>query len=179
MDGRLTPIPDDALTAQQRHLLSEWAADRGQTSPPGDIWRVLVRSPSGMRCVGKLGTFARTGTVLPPRLRVVCSYIAVSRCGFQFEVGIQHRNLELHGFDAASVSALDAGDFDLLDPEVAAVARLSDSIAQRHSASESLTAAVRELLGDHGLVDVVLVATYFLMLSDIAAVLLPAPSAGE
>ena len=166
---RIESLSADQVTFEQRQLIEEWQADRGQQHPPGALWWLLLRSPAGMRAVGKLGAFARTGTQLPDAVRVAAVLSVVSQRGYTFEIDIQRANMARVGIAKEHTAAIEARDFSALPTPLAAVSRLAYAIADSGVPAPELVQAVRAELDEQQVVEVALVSGYFSMLSDVAA----------
>jgi hypothetical protein len=165
------PLEAADFDAQHGLLVEEWCADRRQSTPPSEIWRVLLNSPDGFRTVGKLGAFVRMGTTLPQELRVIASFVASSQRAYSFEVSTQHENLSRLGWEKPMIDALAQAQFQDLPAEAAVVARLAFTVADRHPVDTELLDGARSLFGDQATVEAVLVAAYFCMLADVALTL--------
>lgn len=171
MSWLLPPVPQGDLSAEQASLLAEWQLDRGQITPPGELWRVLLRSPAAMRAVGKLGAFARTATSLPETLRLVGVFAVVWQRGYAFEIAIQERNLAAAGVPRHVVEAVRQRDYQNLPDGIRTVARLAYGIADAGTVDARTAEAALVLLGDQALVELAVVAAYFAMVADLAAAL--------
>ena len=172
------PVRDPATCApDQRNAIEEWQHDRGQTHPPGTLWRMLVASPSAMRSVGKLGAFVRVGTTLDPVVREIGALIASAERGFSFEIDIHERKLEALGVDPGAVHRARTGEPTGLGQTPDAVAALAYAMARGERCDDDRVHTVIELLGEEHLVEVITVISYFLMLGDLANVLDPDASA--
>lgn len=171
MSTRLPALDLTELDARQQSLVEEWSLDRNQSAPPSEIWRVVLRSPGGFQVLGKLGAFARMGTALPQELRVVASFAASTQRAYAFEIKTQRENLRRAGWTESQVNALARRDLLILREDTAAVARLAYTVADHVPAHEDVLDAVLRLLGDQGVIEVVMVTAYFCMLADIAGAL--------
>jgi 4-carboxymuconolactone decarboxylase len=170
---RLPVIDAASAPPAQRDALVEWGRDRGQTHPPGALWRMLVIAPQAMRPIGKLGAFVRVGTSLDPLVQEVGALIACAERGFVFEIDIHEKKIKALGVDPELVYRASSGRPTGLPPAPAAVACLAYAMARGQRVSDPELAQLVELLGEELLVEVLTVIGYFLMISDLARVLEP------
>jgi Carboxymuconolactone decarboxylase family len=171
MSHRVPALELADLGPHQQALVEEWSADRHQTAPPSEIWRVLLRSPGGFRVLGKAGAFVRAGTELPHELRVVASFAASVQRGYAFEIETQRRNLIRAGWSEADIINLSRRELDTRGGDAILVAALAFAVADRAPAVGDLVGRARTQLSDQMVTEVVIVSAYFCMLADMARTL--------
>lgn len=170
---RLPVVDPGTCAPPQREAIAEWLRDRGQSQPPGALWRMLVASPSSMRSIGKLGAFVRVGTSLDPLVQEVGALIASAERGFRFEVDIHEAKVRALGVDPEMVYHVGSGGTDGLSEPAESVAFLAYAMARGQRVDDAQIAALVGLMGNEHLVEVITVIAYFLMIGDLARVLEP------
>lgn len=170
---RFPVVDPSTCTPVQREAIAEWLSDRGQSHPPGALWRMLVASTSSMRSIGKLGAFVRVGTSLDPLVQEIGALIASAERGFRFEVDIHEAKIRALHVDPELVYRVGTGRPTGLPEAAESVAVLSYAMARGQRVDDAHLATLVGLLGEEHLVEVITVIAYFLMLGDLARVLEP------
>lgn len=171
--SRLPVFDVENCPPAQREVLLEWGRDRGQTTPPGTLWRMMAAAPKGMRALGKLGAFVRVDTTLDPLVQEVAVLVASSERGFVFEINLHEAKIRALGVDPASVYQAGAGIPTGLPAAANAGAFLAYAVARGEHVSDPNFNQLLGLLGVEHLIELLTVIGYYLMISDLAKVLDP------
>jgi len=170
---RLPVVDTENCPAEQQDALKEWLQDRGQSKPPGALWRMLVASPSAMRAAGKLGAFVRVGTTIDPLLQEIGAFIASEARGFRFEIDIHAHKLEALGANPNSIRTAADGSPTGLGQGPDAVAALAYAMASQEYIGDDIINQALAVMKVDQFIELVTVIAYFLMIGDLARVLEP------
>jgi 4-carboxymuconolactone decarboxylase len=136
-----------------------------------NVFRALANAPTLLRPWMRMGHRILAETELEPRLReLVILYVGtLQRC--RYEVA-QHESIALSlGASTDEVSSVLEGDLNRLAPDDRAVLELVAAAVRDANAGEEEVAAVRDLLGDRGLVELMMTVASYMGLAALLNVL--------
>jgi 4-carboxymuconolactone decarboxylase len=161
---RMPPIPDEALTPQQKAVSDELiSGPRGKLAGP---FVPLLRSPELMRRVQKLGEYLRFESALPARIKELAILVVARRWSQGYEWSF-HLPLALkEGVERATAEAIAAGraPSGLTAEEQAAYDLLTELNASK-AVGDDAYARARALFGEAGVVDLVAFNGYYALLA--------------
>ncbi len=174
MSDRLTPVTIENATPPQRQAMLEIQRDRNLPDGKlGRIFALLLASPGAAHCVGKVGAHCRFNSALPKPLREVIVLATTFHIGFELENRV-HEPLALeYGISPQHVAALKQGNFAELPEGMRQLAQLSNAVSTGKEVSDELFESVRASYGNDAVVDTVVMAGYYLMLSRVSRTLMP------
>jgi 4-carboxymuconolactone decarboxylase len=161
---RFRPLTWQEMTTPQRtmieHLLS---GERGGTGGP---FNVMLRSPEMGDAAQSLGASLRFHSSLPPKLREMAILMTGRRLTAQYEF-YAHRPLAIQaGLSAAVVDAIAAGRRPTaLAPDEEAVYEFSDQLLHAYQVTDAAFQAVKDQLGERGVVDLTALVGYYHLVS--------------
>jgi alkylhydroperoxidase family enzyme len=127
-------------------------------------------SPPLFEAQGALGYAIAQPEVLEPTLREVVILVVAFLSGSEYELH-QHRPLALAaGLSDADIAAIEAGNYDLLDKRLAAVATFTAATVREPSPPDAILEAVRRHVSDRELVNIVLAIGCYMSLARLIAV---------
>jgi alkylhydroperoxidase family enzyme len=139
-------------------------ADRDLLARPIALHRLLVHSPGAARAFGGLGSYIRHGSKLDPRLRELAilqvGWLARSSYEWSHHVKIG-QDFGVSEADIEGLIADSAGRPSGLDAPALAVLRATREMTAGLAASEASFAALRGLLDDADLTDLVLTIAFY------------------
>ena len=155
------PYPDlDKATPEVREML-------GRLPAPANIFNMMAHAQTCLKPVMKLGGTLLGKLELDPRLRELCLLRAVRLEGGDYE-WVQHvpiaRDL---GATEAQIAALenDDGEAACFDAREKAALRFTREVVVDVRASEATVAEARKHLSDRELVELILMAGFYIMLA--------------
>jgi alkylhydroperoxidase family enzyme len=155
------PYPDlDKVSAEAREMLR-------RLPKPANIFNMMAHAETCLKPVMKLGGTLLGKLELDPKLRELCLLHAVKLEGGDYE-WVQHvpiaRDL---GCTEAQIRALDEDDDEAacFDAREKAALRLTREVVVDVRASEAAVAAARKHLSDREIVELILMAGFYIMLA--------------
>jgi 4-carboxymuconolactone decarboxylase len=176
---RLPLMPREAMNAAQRET-----ADALVAGPRQGVYGPfvpLLRSPSLLDRVAKVGEYLRFESVLGAQVREFTMCIVARHAGNQFEWAMHAPLAIAAGVSATAVESLRQGARPKeLTAELEAVLDFAAELLHTHGVSEPAYQAVLARLGEQGLVELATLIGYFLMVSWVMNVAhTPAPDSGK
>ena len=125
-------------------------------------YAALLNNPQAAGSLAGLGGYARYETPLPPRIKALAVLTAAREACGHYVWTVNQPAARDAGLSAEIIAAIreyraPAG----LTPEDAAVVQFVLEILRQHRISEATFAAMRALVGDAGVVDVLIVSGYY------------------
>jgi 4-carboxymuconolactone decarboxylase len=156
------PLPDTLTPDQQL------AADKITAGPRGALvgpFIPLLRSPELMTRLQLVGEYLRFGSSLQDHLRELVILLIARHWTQDFEWGHHVPLARAAGLDECVMAAIRDGE-DITGPDdVRAVWLLVSELVDRHEVTDSAFAAVLNVVGDDGVVEVVATAGYYTTLA--------------
>ena len=155
------PYPDlDKATPEVREML-------GRLPAPANIFNMMAHAQTCLKPVMKLGGTLLGKLELDPRLRELCLLRAVRLEGGDYE-WVQHVPIARDvGATEAQIAALENDDDEAacFDAREKAALRFTREVVVDVRASEATVAEVRKHLSDRELVELILMAGFYIMLA--------------
>lgn len=155
------PYPDlKAASPDVREML-------GRLPSPANIFNMMAHAETCLKPVMKLGGTLLGKLDLDPKLRELCLLHAVKLEGGDYE-WMQHVPIALDlGATQAQIDALEKGDdrAGCFDAKETASLVLTREVVQKVRASEEALAAARKHLSDREVVELILMAGFYIMLA--------------
>ncbi|MDO9709791.1 carboxymuconolactone decarboxylase family protein [Paracraurococcus lichenis] len=173
--GRLPPIPDHALTPEQRRVVE------GITSGPRGGLRgpfpAMLRSPEVAERFQKLGEYLRFNSSIPAALNELAILVTAREWSAQYEWYAHHLLAMKAGLPASIAEAIAEGRKpDGMDADQEAVWQFCTEMHRKKHVSDETYAAVRDRFGERGVIDLIAVSGYYVavaMTLNVAQVPLP------
>jgi alkylhydroperoxidase family enzyme len=127
-------------------------------------------SPALFKASGELGYGISTPANLDPKLRETAILRVGYLCNSKYEL---HQHLSIAravGLTKAEIDAIGSTDYERLDPVLAAVARFTDDVVRNVSPSDANLAALRALVPDRTLINLVMCIGHYGTVARIIAV---------
>jgi 4-carboxymuconolactone decarboxylase len=161
---RFHTLRESEMTSAQRA-----ARDRIVSGPRGGMrgpFNALLRSPELADHVQKVGEYVRFRSSLPAKLNELAILVTARYWSAQFE-WYAHRELALEaGLDPRIADAIAANATpEPMAKEEAAVYAFAHELHHRKAVSDATFAAVRELFGEQGVIDLVGACGYYTLVS--------------
>ena len=149
----------EALDAAGQAVWDEIESSRGGVARN---YAALLNNPAAAGSLAGLGGYARYETPLPPRIKALAVLTAAREACGHYVWTVNQPAARDAGLSAEIIAAIreyraPAG----LAPEDAAVVQFVLEILRQHRISEATFAAMRALVGDAGVVDVLIVSGYY------------------
>lgn len=155
------PFPDIAKSSDEvREMLGRLPGDVG-------IFRMLAHAETLLKPVMRLGGAMLGKMKLDPLLRELALLHAVKLEGGEYE-WVQHVPVAKHlGANDAQIAALERGDAraSCFSPQEQAVLVFTGEVVENVKASDAALAAVREYLSDREVVELTMMAGFYIMLA--------------
>jgi alkylhydroperoxidase family enzyme len=155
------PYPDlDKASAEVREML-------GRLPAPANIFNMMAHAQTCVKPVMKLGGTLLGKLELDSRLRELCLLHAVKLAGGEYE-WVQHVPIALDlGCAQAQIAALGRGDdgANCFDAREKAALRFTREVVLDVRASEAALAEARKHLSDREVVELILMAGFYVMLA--------------
>jgi 4-carboxymuconolactone decarboxylase len=157
---RMPPLTLDDMSPAQRTAAAEIEAGRrgGVIGP----FAAALRSPECMRRLQHLGEYLRYDSTLPPHLREIAILLTARRWTQDFEWGTHAPLARAAGVAAATLEAIAAGQRPAdLDAETALVFDACAALFDDARLNDALYARAVALLGEPGVVDLIVTTGYY------------------
>ena len=160
---RMPPIPDAAMTSEQRDAVGDFERTRRGARIEGPFVP-LLRSPELLRHVQRVGAYLRYRSAVPPRLRVIL--IAARHWCQQFEWNIHAADAGDAGLSAAVIDAIADGrrPADMAGDE-SALHDFCLELLHNRRVSDATYAGALAHVGEPGVTDVVGLLGYYSLLA--------------
>lgn len=161
---RFKPLVWEQLTPEQKAMVNDLLAGM-RTSLEGPF-NALLRSPEVGNLSQKLGEYARFRTALPPRLNEMAILLTAQWWSSQYEWHL-HKTFALNaGLRAAVIDDLQAGRRpNSMQPDEAVLYDFCAELRERRRVSDGSFKAAVDLLGERGVVDLIVVMGYYGLVS--------------
>src|SRR5690349_21562267 len=139
----------------------------GRLPTPANIFNMMAHAQSCVKPVMKLGGTLLGKLELDPKLRELCLLHAVKLEGGEYE-WVQHVPIAIDlGCTQAQVDALEKGDDQAacFDAREKAALRFTREVVVDVAASQAALSSVREHLSDREVVELILMAGFYIMLA--------------
>lgn len=153
----------ESLAADKQPIFDSIAASRGRVGAP---FSLLLHSPEVAGRVAHLGTYLRFDSAIPAADRELAILVAAreSDCSFEF-TGHAHLARQA-GVREEAIEAVRTRDaLSALTPDEAAIVGFGRELLRLHMVTSDTFDAVRERLGDAGLVELTALLGYYTMLA--------------
>jgi 4-carboxymuconolactone decarboxylase len=153
-EPRFAPLPDSAMTREQRKVAAEIAA--GPRGAVGGPFLPLLRSPELADRVQRLGEFVRFRNSLPEPLKELAILVTARHWTAQYE-WFAHRRMALEaGLAPAICDAVARGERPAnLSPDETAIYDFATELVETKQVTDAAYAAVHDRFGDRGVIDLV------------------------
>lgn len=161
---RFKPLDAEAMTPEQRRAAEGiLSGPRGRLAGPFDA---LLRSPDLADRAQRVGEYIRFGSSVPARLNELAILVTARRWTAQYEWYAHHRLAMQAGLRPEIAAAIARGERprDMAADE-AAVHDFAHQLVHTGGVSDESFAAVRELFGEQGVVDLVCACGYYCLVS--------------
>jgi 4-carboxymuconolactone decarboxylase len=164
--GRMPPIPDERLSAEQQKAIEAFKAARGADAPVSAPFIPLLRSPELMQRVRAVGDYARFTSVLPPRLSELIILITAQQWTQQYEWNVHYPIALAAGLKPEIAAAIADGRRPIAIAEDEAVLYdLVTELRQTQHVSDQTYARALRLFGEKGIIDTVGITGYYSLLA--------------
>lgn len=156
--------PDDAaLTAAQRLVTDEVRRGRRGTVPANVL--AWLPSPELARRAAWLGELVRYETSLVSRVSEIAILVVARHWDCAYEWAMHVPEATKAGVADATISAVGRGEVPVLDDLAAAVAAFARELVTTGQVGDATHDAVRQRLGDAGIVDLVAIVGYYTLVA--------------
>ena len=156
------PLPDNLSTAQQSAAEAISAGPRGALFGP---FVPLLRSPELMTRLQEVGAYLRFESSVPAQLRELVILLIARDWNQDFEWGHHVPLARSAGLAEAVITAVSRRGDITGDEQVQAVWRLTRELLDTREVTDATFEQVREIVGDAGVVDLVVTAGYYTTLA--------------
>jgi 4-carboxymuconolactone decarboxylase len=163
---RLPAIPEGSLSPEQRALMSAIASGPRGTFKMSGPFFCYLHSPAFGELAQKLGAYLRFGTSIAPRLTEFAILTTAHLWKAQYEWAAHEPQALRAGVKPATIAALRAGREPKSAPkDERAIYAFVREINQTRRAGDRSYKAVRAVLGDAGMVELVGLCGYYAMVA--------------
>ena len=175
--SRISYITPENFTEAQEGLFKRiTSGKRGEGRAPEDLlnseggmsgpFNAWLRSPILGDAAQRLGETVRFESALSPQLRELGILIVAAKWKAQYEWWAHERIARREGLDERIIESVKAETLpDLSDPTEAVVYNFAHELLDKHHVSEVLYAEAVELLGEAGVVELVILLGYYTLVS--------------
>ena len=168
--------PENFTEAQQRLFKSITSGKRGEGRAPEDLlnaeggmsgpFNAWLRSPVLGDVAQRLGETVRFESALSPQLRELAILIVAAKWRAQYEWWAHERTARREGLDEGIIENLKAETLpDFSNPTETVVYNFARELLDEHRVSDNLYAEAVELLGETGVVELVILLGYYTLVS--------------
>ena len=168
--------PENFTEAQQRLFKSITSGKRGEGRAPEDLlnseggmsgpFNPWLRTPLLGDAAQRLGETVRFESTLPPQLRELAILIVAAKWKAQYEWWAHERIARREGLDEEVINSVKAETPpDYSNPTEAVVYNFARELLDEHRVSDSLYDEAVELLGETGVVELVVLLGYYTLVS--------------
>ena len=149
----------EAMDAAGQAIWDEIETSRGGVARN---YAALLNNPAAAGAMAGLGGYARYETPLPPRIKALAVLTAAREACGHYVWTVNQTSARQAGLSEEIIAAIreyraPAG----FDPEDAAVVQLVLEVLRHHRVSDATFEAMRGMVGDDGVVDVLVVSGYY------------------
>lgn len=175
--SRISYITPDSFTEAQEHLFkSITGGKRGEGRAPEDLlnseggmsgpFNGWLRSPVLGDAAQRLGETVRFESALPPQLRELAILVVAAKWKAQYEWWAHERIARRERLDEQIIESIKAETVpDFSNPTEAVVYNFAHELLDEHRVSDSLYDEAVELLGEAGVVELVILLGYYTLVS--------------
>ncbi len=165
--ARVPLLERDQVTAEARVAYDHVAETRG--GQMGNVFKALVNSPGALENVAAIGEFVRDGSTLRRGLQELIILTVAQEVRSVYEWTLHWRVVDgfaerLH-LTPEVLGMIGKPELEQQPAPVGASTRFARLVARGEEVDEATIAALKETLGDAGLVDLTVCVTYYLLLS--------------
>ena len=168
--------PENFTEAQEGLFKNITGGKRGEGRAPEDLlnseggmsgpFNAWLRSPVLGDAAQRLGETVRFESTLPPQLRELAILIVAAKWKAQYEWWAHERIARREGLDEGVIESVKTETVpDFSDPTGAVVYNFARELLDEHRVSEVLHAEAVELLGEAGVVELVILLGYYTLVS--------------
>lgn len=162
--GRMPPIAEADMTAEQRMAAEEFRAGRGYAVH--GPFSVMLRSPEVMLRAMAMGDYLRFRNVLPKRVGEMVILIAAREWTQQFEWTYHYKHALEAGLPKATANAIaDGRRPDAMAEDEAGAYDFSIELHRGKSVSDATYARAFALFGERGIIDLIGISGYYSFLA--------------
>jgi 4-carboxymuconolactone decarboxylase len=155
---RFKPLTYEQMTPQQKKMTDIAVAQRGT----GGSFNINVRDTDGGQLLFDMGDRVRFHMSVPDRLKELAILITARYWGAQFEWLAHHRAAVQAGFSEEKVKAIAEGRRPVgMSPDEEAVYNFITELYKTRQSSDATFAAVKNVAGERGVVDLMVTAGYY------------------
>jgi 4-carboxymuconolactone decarboxylase len=155
---RFKPLTYEQMTPQQRKMTDIAVAQRGT----GGSFNINVRDPDGGQLLFDMGDRVRFHMSVPDKLKELAIILTARYWGAQFEWIAHHRAAVQAGFSEDKVKAIAEGRRPAgMSADEEAVYNFITELFKTRQASDATFAAVKNVAGERGVVDLMVTAGYY------------------
>jgi 4-carboxymuconolactone decarboxylase len=155
---RFKPLTYEQMTPEQRKMTNIAVAQRGT----GGSFNINVRDPDGGQLLFDMGDRVRFHMSVPDKLKELAIILTARYWGAQFEWLAHHRAAVQAGFSEDKVKAIAEGRRPVgMSADEEAVYNFITELYKTRQTSDATFAAVKNLAGERGVVDLIVSAGYY------------------
>ena len=155
---RFKPLTYEQMTPEQRKMTDIAVAQRGT----GGSFNINVRDPDGGQLLFDMGDRVRFHMSVPDKLKELAIILTARYWGAQFEWLAHHRAAVQAGFSEEKVKAIAEGRRPAgMSADEEAVYNFITELYKTKQVSDATFAAVKNLAGERGVVDLIVSAGYY------------------
>ena len=159
---RFKPLTYEQMTPQQRKMTDIAVAHRGT----GGSFNINVRDPDGGQLLFDMGDRVRFHMSVPDKLKELAIILTARYWGAQFEWLAHHRAAVQAGFSEENVKAIAEGRRPVgMSADEEAVYNFITELYKTKQVSDATFAAVKNAVGERGVVDLIVSAGYYQLVS--------------
>ena len=163
--NRMPPIPDAAMTPEQRDAVADYERTRAGARIEGPFVP-LLRSPELLRHVQRVGAYLRYRSAVPPRLREMVILITARHWSQQFEWSIHAADARAAGLSPTVIDAIADGrrPANMAEDE-SALHDFCLELLRNQRVSDATYASALTQVGEPGVTDTVGLLGYYSLLA--------------
>jgi 4-carboxymuconolactone decarboxylase len=162
---RFRPLTAEEMTAEQKALVDQVTSGKIEGGTGGPL-NVLLRSPQLGESVLRYGAYERFHSPLPSKLAELAALIMTRAWTSQFPWQAHHRAATQAGLSDAIISSIANGNRPAdMQPDEEAVYNFCTELLKTTQMSDATFAALKEKLGERGVVEVIGVMGYYEIVS--------------
>jgi 4-carboxymuconolactone decarboxylase len=159
---RFKPLTYEQMTPQQRKMTDIAVAQRGT----GGSFNINVRDPDGGQLLFNMGDRVRFHMSVPDKLKELAITLTARYWGAQFEWLAHRRAAVQAGLSEDKVKAIAEGRRPVgMSPDEEAVYNFITELYKTKQSSDATFAAVKNIAGERGVVDLIVSAGYYQLVS--------------
>jgi 4-carboxymuconolactone decarboxylase len=159
---RFKPLTYEQMTPEQRKMTDIAVAQRGT----GGSFNINVRDPDGGQLLFDMGDRVRFHMSVPDKLKELAIILTARYWGAQFEWLAHHRAAVQAGLSEEKVKAIAEGRRPVgMSPDEEAVYNFITELYKTKQSSDATFAAVKNVAGERGVVDLIVSAGYYQLVS--------------